>query len=271
VPRAVVPVTHELAFAKPRAGADVLYGWRPDTRYGAGESSPGSADVRGQSEDWSRWWSGPPKANLPLALTCVVFRENVTRRETLDITELAALTQVFLIPSTILVGALGVARTEGLKTGISHLGLLTTVVWLVGFMAAPAPDSGAIGLTRAIRGLAIVFFIGWGVATLVHWSAYVRELAEAERLLASFRGALTDSDKDLPESRLPVDVRDSLPTLISARILERTGDGQYREAASPRRLWRFYFRSLRPSAFSQDIAPSGLPASGRKRGRAHWS
>jgi hypothetical protein len=38
-------------------------------------------------------------------------------------------TEVFLTPASILVGALGVAQTEGLKTGISALALILTTLW----------------------------------------------------------------------------------------------------------------------------------------------
>src|SRR5262245_52428267 len=45
--------------------------------------------------------------------------------------ELVPLTELFLTPSSILVGALGVARTEPLKTGISVLGLAASMLWII--------------------------------------------------------------------------------------------------------------------------------------------
>ncbi len=45
--------------------------------------------------------------------------------------DLIAACQMFLIPSTILFGALGVAASEGLKTLISIMGAATSVVWLM--------------------------------------------------------------------------------------------------------------------------------------------
>jgi hypothetical protein len=45
--------------------------------------------------------------------------------------ELIAACQMFLIPSTILFGALGVASTEGLKTLIAVMGSFTSAVWLI--------------------------------------------------------------------------------------------------------------------------------------------
>jgi len=39
-------------------------------------------------------------------------------------------TAIFLTPPSILIGALGVARTEGLKTGISAIGMLSVWLWL---------------------------------------------------------------------------------------------------------------------------------------------
>jgi hypothetical protein len=43
--------------------------------------------------------------------------------------ELIAAYQMFLVPASILFTALGVARTEGLKTGISAIGIMMSGVW----------------------------------------------------------------------------------------------------------------------------------------------
>jgi hypothetical protein len=43
--------------------------------------------------------------------------------------DVVKITEVFLTPASILVGALGVAQTEGLKTGISALALILTTLW----------------------------------------------------------------------------------------------------------------------------------------------
>lgn len=40
-------------------------------------------------------------------------------------------TEIFLVPVSILLSALGVAQTEGLKTGISVLALILTGLWSV--------------------------------------------------------------------------------------------------------------------------------------------
>jgi hypothetical protein len=42
---------------------------------------------------------------------------------------LLAACQMFLVPASILFGALGVATTEPLKTAISLMGLATSAVW----------------------------------------------------------------------------------------------------------------------------------------------
>ena len=51
------------------------------------------------------------------------------RGNTVDAIDLVKLTEIFLVPSSILVGALSVATTEPLKTGISILGLLVAGLW----------------------------------------------------------------------------------------------------------------------------------------------
>jgi hypothetical protein len=45
--------------------------------------------------------------------------------------DLTKLVEIFLVPSSILVGALGVASTEPLKTGISMLGLVVSILWAI--------------------------------------------------------------------------------------------------------------------------------------------
>lgn len=45
--------------------------------------------------------------------------------------DLTKLVEIFLVPSSILVGALGVASTEPLKTGISTLGFVVSILWAI--------------------------------------------------------------------------------------------------------------------------------------------
>src|SRR5262245_28387586 len=45
------------------------------------------------------------------------------------------LAELFLTPSSILIGAPGVARTEGLKFGISSIGILSSVLWIRAYEA----------------------------------------------------------------------------------------------------------------------------------------
>ena len=79
--------------------------------------------------------------------------------------ELITACQMFLVPSTILFAAIGLARTEGLKTGISVAGLVTAVMWLMLVLGWPKLTTLE---TRTASGLAIVFLLVWLVSTIVH-------------------------------------------------------------------------------------------------------
>lgn len=81
---------------------------------------------------------------------------------------LFAACQMYLIPTTILFTALGVAEKEGLKTGLSLLGIVTTAVWAahLWWWTGKEPLSGInFGAPFA---LALIFFTVWFVALLVH-------------------------------------------------------------------------------------------------------
>ena len=56
---------------------------------------------------------------------------------------LVAACQLFLVPSSILFGALGVANTEPLKTMISAMGLTTCLLWVVRLHILLCAQSGA--------------------------------------------------------------------------------------------------------------------------------
>jgi len=79
-------------------------------------------------------------------------------------------TQIFLTPASILVGALGVARTEGLKTGVSALGLLSTGLWLWA-LGAPA----TLSMRLPLAWLPILFGLAWVVSLLIHGSRFNME------------------------------------------------------------------------------------------------
>ena len=106
---------------------------------------------------------------------------------------LAQRTQMFLIPITILVNALAHADNERLKTGVSVLGLVVTVIWwvcawqtysLLTLLRKRKEPEPLDTLTNAAHGpfraswltayaLPTVFAVAWFIATVVHacrWS-----------------------------------------------------------------------------------------------------
>ena len=89
--------------------------------------------------------------------------------------ELIAAYQMFLVPASILFTALGVARTEGLKTGISAMGILMSGVWAAAIWCwvqppnqPPLPHSQwAIALS-----MPIIFGLIAVISFSVHFSAW---------------------------------------------------------------------------------------------------
>jgi hypothetical protein len=82
--------------------------------------------------------------------------------------DLFKLTEVFLTSSTILVGALSVARTEPLKTGISILGLFVTILWFVCGLDAFGVLKEAPLRAAVIEWLPALFLVCWLVSFIVH-------------------------------------------------------------------------------------------------------
>lgn len=83
--------------------------------------------------------------------------------------DIAELAKIFLIPGSILVGALGVAKTEGLKTGVSTLGLLTALFWIICNIDAYR-EMHEVSLRQIILAwLPVLFFICWIVAGIIHF------------------------------------------------------------------------------------------------------
>lgn len=79
--------------------------------------------------------------------------------------ELIAACQMFLAPTTVLFAALGLARTEGLKAGISAIGLAIAVVWFALAFWWP-------GLTYLEKGAAMALSAlsggVWFISAVVH-------------------------------------------------------------------------------------------------------
>src|SRR5262245_32332852 len=84
--------------------------------------------------------------------------------------DLAKIVTIFLVPNSILVGTLGVARTEGLKTGVSVLGLVASILWLICGM-------DALGTTRRELVLALLptlFIVCWLIAGAIHAKLWLK-------------------------------------------------------------------------------------------------
>jgi hypothetical protein len=86
-----------------------------------------------------------------------------------------ALCQLFLVPTTILFGALGVATTPQLKTLVSALGLITSAMWAVRIMLLPAATPNTYPLDgipvidiRFALALATVFMVAYAVSAVAH-------------------------------------------------------------------------------------------------------
>jgi hypothetical protein len=78
---------------------------------------------------------------------------------------LISISQMFLVPASILFGALGVAGTEQLKTLISVLGLATSVLWVYRVRVwAGGPNIDR--WTTLI--LALIFALTWIVSLVAH-------------------------------------------------------------------------------------------------------
>ncbi len=79
--------------------------------------------------------------------------------------ELIATAQMFLVPMSIFFTALGVAKTEQLKTAISVLGFAISLVWLLRFFAgtdlSPPDHNTALALGW-------IFTVAWGACAIVH-------------------------------------------------------------------------------------------------------
>lgn len=93
------------------------------------------------------------------------------------LSDLMSVSQVYLVPASILFGALGVAPTEQLKTLISLLGLVTSGIWLFRISVWTGVDNIDWLTTVALAG---VFVLSWLVSLCAHarnW--YLQALRDA--------------------------------------------------------------------------------------------
>jgi hypothetical protein len=95
--------------------------------------------------------------------------------------DLVKVTELFLIPSSFLVAALGTADTNPHRCAVSLLGLIISLMWLVCSREAlrehEAGGSGKRSVrTRVLSGLATFFVSGWLASAIVHGALWNRPL-----------------------------------------------------------------------------------------------
>jgi hypothetical protein len=90
--------------------------------------------------------------------------------------DIAKITEIFLVPSAVLVGAIGVASTEPLKTGISFLGLVSSAIWAVCSWDVFRPVNIHPTLREAALGWLPALFVSvWLVSLIVHGFAWSKQ------------------------------------------------------------------------------------------------
>jgi hypothetical protein len=99
--------------------------------------------------------------------------------------DLIKVTEIFLIPSSFLVAALGAADTNLHRAAVSALGLTVSVLWRLCSREALADCDGqpadALAKSHAYRRrllhfLSAVFVVGWVLSLIVHLSVWNRPL-----------------------------------------------------------------------------------------------
>ena len=93
--------------------------------------------------------------------------------------DLIKITEIFLVPSSFLVAALGTADTNPHRFAVSLLGLIVSVLWLVCSREAmseldssPLRSAGSPRRTRILAWLPLVFIVGWLFSTVIHVSLW---------------------------------------------------------------------------------------------------
>ena len=83
---------------------------------------------------------------------------------------------LYLVPSGVLVAALGVARSEILKTGVSAIGLLVAALWGWSTLC----EVGCSRLDQSLRVLPWVFGLLWALSLFTHGVRWCLGLGEAD-------------------------------------------------------------------------------------------
>lgn len=89
--------------------------------------------------------------------------------------DLIKVTEIFLVPSSFLVAALGTADTNPHRAAVSLLGLIVSLLWLACSREAmseargPAADGSALPRrTQILAWLPLVFIAGWLSSLVIH-------------------------------------------------------------------------------------------------------
>jgi hypothetical protein len=91
--------------------------------------------------------------------------------------DLVKVTEIFLIPSSFLVAALGTADTNLHRAAVSLLGFIISILWLVcskealtdhPASAADSADSRRLRRIRILLWLPAIFACGWFLSVLIH-------------------------------------------------------------------------------------------------------
>ncbi len=92
---------------------------------------------------------------------------------------LIKVTEIFLVPSSFLVAAIGTADTNPHRAMISLLGLVISILWWEccrEALSEQQTEAAPKRRTRILAWLSLVFIIGWLLSTVVHFALWSRPL-----------------------------------------------------------------------------------------------
>jgi hypothetical protein len=90
--------------------------------------------------------------------------------------DLVKTSELFLVPSSFLVAALGTADTNFHRAAVSGLGLVVSVLWLICSLEsrheaiANQPEMQRTLRFQVLSWFALLFLFGWLISTIVHLS-----------------------------------------------------------------------------------------------------
>lgn len=98
--------------------------------------------------------------------------------------DLIKITEIFLVPSSFLVAALGTADTNLHRAAVSLLGLIVSALWWIcsheAITERPRPAAGRHPRrTRILSWMSIVFVLGWLMSLVVHALIWNQPLGHA--------------------------------------------------------------------------------------------